>query len=188
MKVLATMFLICIGLLAKAQTFTYTMTDDGVVKDKPSAFGSPKFKVYKSDEIEIIGYLDNYWKVTSGSQTGYISELYITETVALREFKDRWIAAAKEAAILKQKEEFAAKPTKAQLIKKYGLRYGTDVFNGTIRMGMSPKMVTEVIGKPDEVNRTVTAYSTHEQWVYNKENEKTEYYYFDNGKLTAWQD
>jgi hypothetical protein len=77
---------------------------------------------------------------------------------------------------------------KRKLIKLYGVRYGTDIFNGTIRMGMTKKMVKEVLGEPSDINRTVTAYSTSEQWVYEKEGSKTEYYYFDNGRLSTWQD
>ena len=39
---------------------------------------------------------------------------------------------------------------------------------------------------PDKINRTTTSYSTHEQWVY-RWSSGTDYYYFDNGRLTAWQ-
>lgn len=42
-------------------------------------------------------------------------------------------------------------------------------------------------GTPDKINRTTTAYGTHEQWVY-RWSSGTDYYYFDNGRLTAWQD
>ena len=49
-------------------------------------------------------------------------------------------------------------------------------------------MVTDVIGKPDVVNRTVSANGTSEQWIYRFSYSKDEYYYFENGKLTTWQD
>lgn len=42
-------------------------------------------------------------------------------------------------------------------------------------------------GTPDKINRTTTSYGTHEQWVY-RWSSGTDYYYFDNGRLTAWQD
>lgn len=41
--------------------------------------------------------------------------------------------------------------------------------------------------KPDRVNTTNTGRETHEQWVYQWVR-TTDYYYFDNGRLTAWQD
>ena len=62
------------------------------------------------------------------------------------------------------------------------------VFKGTIVLGMNKAMVTDVIGKPDVVNRTVSANGTSEQWIYRFSYSKDEYYYFENGKLTTWQD
>jgi len=52
------------------------------------------------------------------------------------------------------------------------------------RFGMSAKTVREKTnwGAPDEINRTMTARGTHEQWVYSRG-----YLYFDNGILTAAQ-
>lgn len=41
--------------------------------------------------------------------------------------------------------------------------------------------------KPDRINRTTTAYGTHEQWVYIY-TRSMDFYYFENGRLTAWQD
>ncbi|MGC8728439.1 MAG: hypothetical protein ACP5SD_04140, partial [Elusimicrobiales bacterium] len=38
-------------------------------------------------------------------------------------------------------------------------------------------------GEPNDINRTVTSYSVHEQWVYGNT-----YVYCDDGKVTAWQD
>lgn len=39
-------------------------------------------------------------------------------------------------------------------------------------------------GKPKKINKTTTAYGTHEQWVYSG----YRYLYFDNGKLTSIQE
>lgn len=47
-------------------------------------------------------------------------------------------------------------------------------------------MCIESWGKPTSVNKTTTAYSTHEQWVY-KFGTGTRYLYFDNNKLTSFQ-
>jgi hypothetical protein len=43
-------------------------------------------------------------------------------------------------------------------------------------------------GYPKDINRTVTAFGTHEQWIYEKEFGKRVYLYFDNGVLESWQD
>lgn len=44
-------------------------------------------------------------------------------------------------------------------------------------------MAKDAWGEPNEIHRTIFATHSHEQWVYNNGN----YLYFDNGKLTAWQ-
>jgi hypothetical protein len=38
------------------------------------------------------------------------------------------------------------------------------------------------IGKPEDINKSEGSYGTNEQWVY-----KNRYVYFENGKLTSWQ-
>lgn len=53
------------------------------------------------------------------------------------------------------------------------------------KIGMTAEEVLQSSwGKPDEVNRTVTATVTHEQWVYSD----NKYIYLDNGVVTAIQD
>ena len=44
-------------------------------------------------------------------------------------------------------------------------------------------MALESWGQPDDINRSVGSWGVHEQWVYGDE-----YLYFENGKLTSWQD
>lgn len=55
--------------------------------------------------------------------------------------------------------------------------------SGTVKMGMSYSEVRLSLGKPDKINDTTTMYGTHSQWVY----EDVMYVYFENGKVTAWQ-
>lgn len=52
-----------------------------------------------------------------------------------------------------------------------------------IRLGMTKDQVLLSWGKPESVNRTVTLYGTKEQWIYRKT-----YLYFEDNKLTAYQD
>jgi hypothetical protein len=56
--------------------------------------------------------------------------------------------------------------------------------SGNLYIGMIPEMVREAWGNPKEINRTTTAYSSFEQWVY----ESGTYVYMTNGRLTAIQD
>jgi hypothetical protein len=54
-----------------------------------------------------------------------------------------------------------------------------------VKIGMNTKQMIDGTkwGKPDHINRTITATKVHEQWVYGDNS----YLYFENGKLTAIQ-
>lgn len=56
-------------------------------------------------------------------------------------------------------------------------------------MGMTPDMAIVTMGRPNDINRTVTKYSTDKQWVYNDaDGIPNTFLYFENGKLNSWQD
>lgn len=67
-------------------------------------------------------------------------------------------------------------------IKKYGAKFGSDVAEGKVEIGMNKNMVRDAWGSPDNVNVTEGSFGRHEQWVY-----KDRYLYFQNGKLTSMQ-
>lgn len=48
---------------------------------------------------------------------------------------------------------------------------------------MSKEACIESWGKPKSINRTITMYGTHEQWIYGNGN----YLYFENDKLVTIQ-
>jgi hypothetical protein len=60
------------------------------------------------------------------------------------------------------------------------------VQNQEIVIGMTERQARLSWGQPDDINSTVTAENRDEQWVYGDETERT-YLYFENGKLTTYQ-
>ncbi len=59
-------------------------------------------------------------------------------------------------------------------------------------MGMIELEVVAAIGKPRDINRTTTAYGTTAQFVYADPafypvKPKYSYVYFENGRVTSWQ-
>lgn len=55
-----------------------------------------------------------------------------------------------------------------------------------VRIGMTQQQVLDSNwGKPDQINKTTSAYGMHEQWVYGTS--KMNFLYFDNGILTSIQ-
>jgi len=94
----------------------------------------------------------------------------------------------KEQQLIDEKERFdreqkGLKERKAFLTKKYGKKNAQGILNKEVWLGMSKEMALESWGKPDDINRTVGSWGVHEQWIYGNQ-----YLYFENGKLTAWQD
>lgn len=64
------------------------------------------------------------------------------------------------------------------------------IVNEQIQLGMTASQVRLSWGNPSDVNRTVSAHGTHEQWVYGRFTTYStphHYLYFDDGVLTSWQ-
>lgn len=71
---------------------------------------------------------------------------------------------------------------KAELTKKYGAENANLILEGKVRIGMTKAMCEESWGYPDDINKSIGSYGTHEQWVYGNS-----YLYFEGNKLTAIQ-
>ncbi len=64
-----------------------------------------------------------------------------------------------------------------------GKRNRLEYIDTYITLGMVAGDVQSIFGSPDDINRSVGRWGTHEQWVY-----EDVYFYFKNGILTSWQD
>lgn len=111
------------------------------------------------DKVRVIGQDENTYTVIYNSQRGWV-------------MKD---ALRTEGAIATRK---------ADLTKKYGSASAQKILEGMVWIGMTDAMAVESIGKPKEINRSVGSWGVHEQWVYGNDI----FLYFENGKLTSWQD
>jgi hypothetical protein len=108
--------------------------------------------------------------VTITAKSGDI--LARTEDCTLSDKSDAALALPPPAVKLPVK--LAAKPVaKRPKIKKEGVRIGMT----------QAEVLASSWGRPDDINKTTTAYGTSEQWVYGHRN----YLYFRNGILTTIQ-
>lgn len=71
------------------------------------------------------------------------------------------------------------------LTKQYNAAIAEKILNGEIWLGMTSEMAKESRGNPQKNNRSVGSWGVHEQWVYEYAGINL---YFENGKLTSWQD
>ena len=71
------------------------------------------------------------------------------------------------------------------------------ILSGEVFIGMDKGQVIASWGRPHDINRTVGFWGVNEQWVYGYTKYygsgvsgfiPTHYFYFENGKLTSWQD
>ena len=67
--------------------------------------------------------------------------------------------------------------------KQLSVDFKKAILSGKVILGMTPEDVSASWGKPEDVNKSGGAWGVHEQWVYGL---KT-YLYFENDKLTNWQ-
>jgi hypothetical protein len=63
------------------------------------------------------------------------------------------------------------------------ITYKKAITAGKIMIGMTKEQVIASWGNPNKINKSVGSWGVHEQWVYS-----SQYLYFENGKLTSWQD
>ena len=69
-----------------------------------------------------------------------------------------------------------------RLSRKYGKATAKMMLEGKVRIGWSKEMCIESWGEPEDINKTIGRWGTHEQWVYGYN-----YLYFENGVLTTIQ-
>lgn len=77
------------------------------------------------------------------------------------------------------------KAAMAMLLKKQPYaKYKKQIKDNSVVIGMPKEIVALIMGQPDDINRTITASGTVEQWIYGD----SKYIYFTNNKVTALQD
>ena len=138
-------------------------------------------------EIIILDYGNDYFSVCIDSICGIMHEVWINKNDKIRKFikaKDDEQKALKklvrEQKYKKEEDELAALENKYK--KKYGEKFYNELKEGKFWIGMTKEMAIIALGEPDDINKTVGSWGVHEQWIYNKL-----YIYFENGKLTSYQ-
>ncbi len=89
--------------------------------------------------------------------------------------------AEQEAALQKwlNEEQERKAQWRAEMISKYGEKYGNAIIEGKVMLGMSQQMCQEAWGRPTDKFNTITSNTTKSTWLYNY---KT-YLHFVDGKL-----
>ena len=164
-------------------------TDVLVISDKEKFFGFPDYKnrVILNLENEQHGkyYIYAYElierKIDSKSDK-YFMLLEDFHKYQAVQNQLREVAKAKAAKAAAESEK-RAKEHREYIIAKYGETYGSLILQGRVVIGMTKDQCIEALGHPSRINRTTTALTIYEQWVYGNR-----YLYFENSKLVTIQD
>jgi hypothetical protein len=159
-----------------------TLTKTARLRKDPYRYADEIGMVSSGSQVVILGFAgDEFWKVATDKGIGFMSSIYFSETPAMRAMRVEFHA-TQEANRVDYAERRQAE-RRAAMIKKYGQRDGARIAERKIWIGMTDDMAQDSRGSPTDINRTVTASVVHEQWVY-----VGAYLYFENGRLTSWQD
>lgn len=177
--------------LATDSLLTTTARKDAYIKKTPDVLGEIISKLDESKKIVIMDYIDGYFGICTDSICGYMSEMWIQKNDKIYDFikvknkeQEEIKRLEKQNDLKAKKAEYAKleKELEKEYIKKYGQKTYDKLKEGYYWIGMNREMATISLGRPKDINRTVGFWGVHEQWVYDDI-----YLYFENGKLTSYQ-
>ncbi len=157
------------------------------IKKSSNLMGEIITKLKEKKQVVLLDYFDGYFGVCTDSICGYMSELWIEKNEKIQKFIKVKKQEQKELERLEYENKIKLiKGEYAKLEKKYIKKYGQKTYNklkeGYYWTGMNREMATISLGSPKDINRTVGSWGVHEQWVYDDI-----YLYFENGRLTSYQ-
>jgi hypothetical protein len=167
------------------------------VRREPDTLAEILGTLHKGASTQFVGASGEYLEVRWGKTYGYVHSVNVKMTDDLagllklnqshleeaRAQRSRQEQAARKAAAAKRAAEEAERA--AELRRHFGEDVAARLLRGEIWIGMSAEMAIESVGRPETVNRTVTAGGVSEQWVYER---LDAYLYFESGVLTGWQE
>lgn len=186
------LFFLLFPLLINGQHLSGTTVSYCEARKYPDILSLQKvFTLQENEKVVIDSIVDGEWcMIIKNDTVGYILTSSIKFDKLSRKYLDNQRAKI-EDSIRKQELEDALLEIqvkdaehKKYCLKTYGKKWGQLVYEKKIQIGMTEEMVLDSWGVPDDINRTVGSWGVHEQWVYGL----GQYLYFENGKLTGWQD
>ncbi|MBC7846998.1 MAG: hypothetical protein H7Y10_10940 [Flavobacterium sp.] len=172
----------------KDSSLNAIVSKNGKLRKGTNSWDDIIFSFEEDTEVLILDYHKGYFGVCINSVCGYVNEIWIkknkkvVDLVYVRLQEEEELAKRKEEnKIKKENKQYA--DIEAKNIKKYGKTLYAKLKKGMFWIGMTDDMAIISLGNPKDINRTVGKWGVHEQWVYDGD-----YYYFENGILTSYQD
>jgi len=157
------------------------------LKKNPKAMGEVILTFEDDKKVAILDYYNEYFGVCADTICGYMNEVWVIKDEPLNNLIK--LKRFEESEIIKLETENKRKKQQnetAELEKNYIKRFGKTVYSklkeNRFWIGMTKEMAIISLGSPNDINRTVGTWGVHEQWIY-----ENRYLYFENGKLTSYQ-
>ncbi len=157
------------------------------IKKSSNVLGEIITKLTEEKQVVLLDYFEGFFGICTDSVCGYMNEMWIDKNEEIYEFIKVKEQELKELKKLEDENKLKLKKAEyAKLengyIKKYGQKTYNKLKEGYYWTGMNREMAIISLGSPNDINRTVGSWGVHEQWVYDNI-----YLYFENGKLTSYQ-
>lgn len=165
-------------------------TGKGNLKLNPISISDIICPVPAGTKLVIKDYSSQYFGVRMDTLYGYIHEMWIEKNDQIKEFiKLKEKEEADKKALARQNQilelEKGREEEEKYLIKRYGEATYLKIIMHKYWIGMSSDIALLSLGYPDSINRSVGSWGVHEQWVFNS---KALYLYFENEKLSSYQE
>lgn len=122
---------------------------------------------------------------TTFSQTsceGVMQEIEVKESYAVNN-EEQIAAQKKNEEYLRLYEE---KKEKEYADKMFKRKIANAINQHQVMIGMSATEVVRSWGKPNDINSSDGSYGSHDQYVYRRVNNETQYVYLEDGIVTSW--
>ncbi len=164
--------------------------DNAKLKANPTVVADIIATLKAGTQVIILDYVDDYFGVCVDSICGYINEMWLDKNDKIFDFmrlKEK--EAVDRQRMIEERKTLENEKARQEQEQKYIKKYGQVLYNklkvGNYWIGMNCEMAIISLGYPNDINRTVGTWGVHEQWVYSN---KGIYLYFENGRITSYQD
>lgn len=142
-------------------------------------------QIKKGQSVDVLDIVDVYYQVNYKGNIGYVLDLFIYDADLIRIKQQRIDNEIARRDSIAKSNRIASKQL---LIERYGTYKASLIEKKKVCIGMSMEEALASWGDPSSINKSTYSFGTHEQWVYEGENFKNRYLYFEDGVLKAIQE
>lgn len=83
-------------------------------------------------------------------------------------------------------QDYEEKKAQEQKERQFKRKINAAIYQKEVMIGMTAQEVKRSWGKPNKINTSSGSFGKHDQYVYYRANNVTQYVYLENGIVTSW--